>query len=92
MVSNCEFVTFPLVSWVRCGTLLYRFLIFAPLLTLKQIITIRRDGKSPDLKVNDKQLQTAFLVYIFDDIILNVNDDDDYVAHRLSPIKFIQGR
>ena len=29
----CEFVTFPLVSWVRCGTYLYRFLIFAPLLT-----------------------------------------------------------
>ena len=29
----CEFVTFPLVSWVRCGTRLYRFLIFAPLLT-----------------------------------------------------------
>ena len=28
----CEFVTFPLVSWVRCGTWLYRFLIFAPLL------------------------------------------------------------
>ena len=33
VVSNCEFVTFPLVSWVRFGTLLYRFLIFAPLLT-----------------------------------------------------------
>ena len=30
----CEFVTLPLVSWVRCGTRLYRFLIFAPLLTL----------------------------------------------------------
>ena len=29
----CEFVTFPLVSWVTCGTWLYRFLIFAPLLT-----------------------------------------------------------
>ena len=29
----CEFVTFPLVSWVRCGTWLYRFQIFAPLLT-----------------------------------------------------------
>ena len=29
----CEFVTFQLVSWVRCGTWLYRFLIFAPLLT-----------------------------------------------------------
>ena len=34
MVSNCEFVTFPLVSWVRCGTWLYWFLIFASLLTL----------------------------------------------------------
>ena len=30
----CEFVTFPLVSWVRCGTWLYRFLIFATLLLL----------------------------------------------------------
>ena len=34
VVSNCEFVTFQLVSLVRCGTLLYPFLIFAPLLTL----------------------------------------------------------
>ena len=33
VVSNCELVTFPLVSWVRCGTWLYRFLIVAPLLT-----------------------------------------------------------
>ena len=33
VMSNCEFFTFPLVSWVRCGTWLYRFLIFAPLLT-----------------------------------------------------------
>ena len=33
VVSNYEFVTFLLVSWVRCGTWLYRFLIFAPLLT-----------------------------------------------------------
>ena len=33
-LCNCEFVTFPLVSWVRCGAWLYRFLIFAPLLTL----------------------------------------------------------
>ena len=35
MMSYCEFVTFPLVSWVRCGTWLYRFLIFALFLTLK---------------------------------------------------------
>ena len=34
VVSNCEFVTFPLVSWVGCGTSLYRLLIFAPLLNL----------------------------------------------------------
>ena len=34
VVSGCEFVTFPLVSQVRCGTLLYRFQIFAPLLAL----------------------------------------------------------
>ena len=33
VVSNFEFVTFPLVSWVRCGTWLYRCMIFAPLLT-----------------------------------------------------------
>ena len=26
VVSNCECVTFPLVSWVGCGTWLYRFL------------------------------------------------------------------
>ena len=37
VVSNCEFVTFPLVSRVRCGTWLYRFLIFAPLLTMALI-------------------------------------------------------
>ena len=37
MVSNCEFVTFSLVShwW---GTLLYRFLIFAPLLILNLVV------------------------------------------------------
>ena len=33
VVSKCEFVTFPLVSWVRCGTWLYWFLIFAHLLS-----------------------------------------------------------
>ena len=33
VMSNCEVVTFPLVSWVRCGASLYRFLIFAFILT-----------------------------------------------------------
>ena len=40
----CEFVTFPLVSWVRCGTWLYRFLIFAPLLTciVKRVTSVKK--------------------------------------------------
>ena len=29
VMSNCEVVTFPLVSWVSCGAWLYWFLIFA---------------------------------------------------------------
>ena len=29
VMSNCEVVTFQLVSWVRCCARLYRFLIFA---------------------------------------------------------------
>ena len=41
----CEFVTFPLVSWVRCGTWLYRFLIFAPLLTFNLHIGQRRTDR-----------------------------------------------
>ena len=39
VVVCCEFVTFPLVPWVRCGTWLYRFLIFAALLTLHKLWT-----------------------------------------------------
>ena len=37
VMSNCGVVTFPLVSWVRCGAWLYRFLIlpsFSPCLDL----------------------------------------------------------
>ena len=34
VVSYCEFVAFPLVSCVRYGIRLYRFLIFTPLFTL----------------------------------------------------------
>ena len=28
LVSKCEFVTFPLISWVRCGTAWNFFVIF----------------------------------------------------------------
>ena len=37
VMSNCDAVTFPLVSWVRCGASLYQFLIFALFLTLSGI-------------------------------------------------------
>ena len=40
VVSNCEFVTFPLVSWVGCGTWLYWLLIFAPYLTLVEFVHV----------------------------------------------------
>ena len=33
-MSNCVVVTFPLLSWVRCGAWLYGYLIFALFLTL----------------------------------------------------------
>ena len=54
----CEFVTFPLVSWVRCGTWLYRFLIFASLLTLNEgfffnKISLYPPEKSQKLWVSD---------------------------------------
>ena len=40
VVSNCAFVTFPLVFWVRCGTCLFRFLIIAPLLTFPNLCNV----------------------------------------------------
>ena len=43
VMSNCDVVTFPLVSWVRCGALLYRFLIFALFLTLKVHVYVNFD-------------------------------------------------
>ena len=43
-----------------------------PLRPYLKKIAIRGDGKSPDQKVIDMQLQAANLVYIFDVIILSV--------------------
>ena len=48
VISYCEVVTFPLVSWVRCGAWLYRFLIFALFLTFKVI-----EGQCR-IKISDK--------------------------------------
>ena len=38
VMSNCEGVTFSLVSWVRCGTRLYRFLILSFFLLWKELL------------------------------------------------------
>ena len=40
VMSNCEVVTFPLVSWVKCGAWLYRFLIFALFHTLHSFFKV----------------------------------------------------
>ena len=42
VMSYCDVVTFPLVSCVRCGAWLYRFLIFALFLTLLSISSTDR--------------------------------------------------
>ena len=38
VMSKCDVVTFSLVSWVRCGAWLYRFLIFALFLALLLVV------------------------------------------------------
>ena len=40
VMSNCDVITFPLVSLVRCGAWLYRFLIFVLFLTLLFVVLI----------------------------------------------------
>ena len=60
VVSNCEFVNFSLVFWVRCDTSLHRFMIFAPLLTLWHAIISRKNkgictGYLSSIKVPIKQ-------------------------------------
>ena len=53
-------VTFPLVSWVRCGTWLYRFLIFAPL--LKLLSNCKQNITSLSLMVGTTVLQSQEIV------------------------------
>ena len=62
VVSICEFVTIPLLSWVRYGTWLYRFLIFAPLLTLFKTCTLCH-GHFPIPRHSIRQC-VMFMLYI----------------------------
>ena len=47
VMSNCEIVTFPLVSSVRCGAWLYQFLIYALFLTFFMLSLEMVDGLQP---------------------------------------------
>ena len=50
VMSNCEVITFPLVSCVRCVAWLYRFLIFALFLTFPKSC-----NASPERKIKSNQ-------------------------------------
>ena len=76
----CEFVTFPLVSWVRCGTWLYRFLIFATLLTLTRLEI------SIILKHSGRHMALSSLVTLFISSLLNLDIEANKCydwSHRL---------
>ena len=62
VVSYCEFVTYPLVSWVRCGTILDRFLAFAPFLTFLYSIKV--------LNLNETETETKMLNDCHDDLLI----------------------
>ena len=62
VVSYCEFVTFPWVSWVRYSTWLYRFLFFAPLLRQASFPT---GTAGPRVGIFLSQLNTIIIYSIY---------------------------
>ena len=62
----CGFVAFPLVSWVRCGTWLYRFLIFAPLLTFINVLPEVSGCPNHGGYSEDKKKKSAIKHFIVD--------------------------
>ena len=62
VMSNCEVVTYPFVSWVRCCAWLYRFLIFA--LFLLYLVYILSSNPYPSV------IQ-GFVAYLIKDTALN---------------------
>ena len=55
---NHDFVSFPLISWVRCGAGLYRFLIFALFHTLWLVLI----NKGADQPAHPRSLISAFVI------------------------------
>ena len=62
VMSNYEFVTFPLVSWVRCGTRSYRSLMFALFLTLFKIMLSNKNCRQSSF---DKRLLKYSFYFVF---------------------------
>ena len=84
VVSSCEFVTFPLVFWVRCGTGLHQFLIFAPLLTLH--LSISNDIVST--KIYDKRDDFDFEIVNFPFLEGDVPRSSSYGVYISQLIRF----
>ena len=64
LISYCEVVTFPLISWFRCGVWLYWFPIFTFILKLK---TLRFFNRSFNVKI----YVITWHTYIFQPIEVN---------------------
>ena len=64
-MSNCEFVTFPLVSWVKCGSWLYQFLIFALFRTWKDgnLLVYSRKFTNNHVKISKKAVKNICILY-----------------------------
>ena len=75
VMSYCDVVTFPLVSWVWCGAWLYRFLIFALFLTSIKSLTLNQivldfpswadciDEPRPDMNIKVTAFTVAHNIY-----------------------------
>ena len=82
VVSNYEFANFPLVSWVRCGTWLNRFLIFAPLLTLESTefftsTLLRRSTPKKYVSARHAPWESSSVLFAFGATNFNINVNID---------------
>ena len=75
LMSNYDVVTFPLVSWVRCGVWLYRFLIFVFFLTLSLRCTSVCKGGTIPFDAYKQNLCISYQIlqmqYILEEVIIN---------------------
>ena len=71
VMYNCEFVTFPMVSWVRCGTWLYRFLISAPYLLRSMLDELAKKERVCFLYIPNKSENATLQLSIFLEKVLD---------------------